>query len=385
MIGKTSILLWTLCLCAALQLYKPTSTSATTVYTLTNVSGANAVAAFDRDSRTGLLTFKNLYPTAGSGNPDTVRASQGALVASDGYLYAVNPGSDNISAFRIGHDGVLELLGAPVSSGGVQPVSMAISKHGILYVANRGNKVSPANYSGFWLHEGHLLPIPASSMSLTLTGKPANVLFSQSGKLLLGSRPGDGIIDVFKVDEDGLLQRTDELGGQPGAFAMEFNPVAKHQLIALLARVPGSASYNMSNTGQLTPLFTDVDQAAIDPCWLIISKNGRLVWVAGFAQSGISLHKIGSDGALTLLNAHNTISFGRFSTFLATDDHQNFMYEVMPGADIGSISLGKIHTLRITGATEDGGLLDIQTVDIPNSTNPIGLVVVDDNDDHDDL
>src|SRR5205823_4726713 len=55
--------------------------------------------------------------------------SQGAIEASpDGrYLLAVDAGSNEISVLRVGADGTPRLVGSPVPSGGVEPVSITIS------------------------------------------------------------------------------------------------------------------------------------------------------------------------------------------------------------------------------------------------------------------
>lgn len=372
----------TFCLCLALQLLNPTSANADTVYTITNLVGSNAVAAYDRNPETGLLTFKALYPTGGSGNPNLVRASAlGALVVNGNLLYAVNPGSNNISVFRIHRNGSLELTGPPIASGGVNPVSIAISRENLLYVANRGDQVSAAgNYTGFRIKGERLAPIPNSTVELTTTGNTSQLLFSHDGRRLFGTRPGDSIMDTFNVTEDGHIVQVAELTGQAGAFAMAFNPVVKHQMVALLAHLPGSATYNVTQSGSMELQSTAIDPVAIDPCWEVVRKDGSFVWVVGFMESGISLHQIGPNGSLTFLNHHDTSTFGRFSTSITTDKNQQFMYELIPGADIGSTAQGKLHTLRITGGTADAGVADVQTVAVPQSTNPIGLVLIQDSD-----
>jgi len=64
-------------------------------------------------------------------------ASQGAIQATaDGrYPLAVDAGSYQISVLRITAGGVPVLAGTPVSSGGVKPVSIAVSRYGLVYVA----------------------------------------------------------------------------------------------------------------------------------------------------------------------------------------------------------------------------------------------------------
>jgi hypothetical protein len=76
-------------------------------------------------------------------------ASQGAIqVTADGkYLLAVDAGSNQISVLRITAGGVPVLAGQPVPSGGIKPVSVAVSRFGLVYVANQGNGGS--GYSGF--------------------------------------------------------------------------------------------------------------------------------------------------------------------------------------------------------------------------------------------
>ncbi len=86
--------------------------------------------------------------------------SQGALqLSSDGrYLLAVDAGSNQISVLRIKPHGALQPAeGGPVSSGGIEPVSIAV--HGdLVYVANAGTGGS--NYTGFTLNAGgHLRPL----------------------------------------------------------------------------------------------------------------------------------------------------------------------------------------------------------------------------------
>src|SRR5438309_10541643 len=71
--------------------------SAGAVYTLTNTA-ANAGIVYDR-SASGALTWSGSFPTGGRGGS---LGSQGAVVTStDGrWLYAVDAGSNDISAFR---------------------------------------------------------------------------------------------------------------------------------------------------------------------------------------------------------------------------------------------------------------------------------------------
>lgn len=363
-------LLAVLGLFGAIQLIQPTKAHGETLYTMTNVAGPNAVAAFNVDPETGRLQFQALYPTGGIGNPNTVRSSQNAMVTDGNYLYVVNPGSNDISVFQINEHGTLTLMGPPMPSGGVRPVSLAVSRQGLMYVANQGDfATTPANYSGFWSVEGHLSAVQNSKVDLTLNSKPSQVLFSDDGKFMVAARPAASTIDTFHVSDSGQLERLGEYPNQPGAFAMQFNPVIRHQLVFTLAFLPGSATYELTGSNELHPLSAAADPFAGDPCWLVIRNDGKALWLSGFFESGVSLHEIGPNGELTFIGKHDTSTFGEFSTFLASDPNQRFMYEVIPGSNV-------IHAMRITGDTTDGGLSDLQTISVPESFNPIGLVFV---------
>lgn len=369
-IKRMSFLLGILGLFGAIQLMQPTNAHGETLYTMTNVAGPNAVAAFNIDPQTGLLQFQALYPTGGIGNPNTVRSSQNAMVTDGNYLYVVNPGSNDISVFEINQNGTLTLMGPPMPSGGIRPVSLAISRQGLMYVANQGDfTTTPANYSGFWSTNGRLSPVQNSAVQLTLNSKPSQLLFSDDGKFLIGARPAASTIDTFHVSDSGQLERLGEYTGQPGAFAMEFNPVIRHQLVFTLAFFPGSATYEITGSNELHQLSTAADPFAGDPCWLVVRNDGKALWLSGFFESGVSLHEIGPNGELTFIGKHDTSAFGQFSTFLASDADQRFMYEVIPGSNV-------VHAMQITGDTANGGLSDMQTVSVPGALNPIGLVIV---------
>jgi hypothetical protein len=125
------------------------------VYVNDNTAGTNTVAGFDRHADGTLTPIPGSpFPVGGAGTGKGT-ASQGALQLSDDghFLLAVDAGSNQISVIRIEHDGSLELASnSPVSSGGVNPVSIAVSGK-LVYVANQGPGTAPGdtNYTGFRL------------------------------------------------------------------------------------------------------------------------------------------------------------------------------------------------------------------------------------------
>ena len=76
--------------------------------------------------------------------------------------------------------GVPTPIGSPVSSGGIKPVSIAVSddplSFGLVYVANAGDATGGANYTGFRLGlGGTLTPVPNSTYTLPAGSDPSDV------------------------------------------------------------------------------------------------------------------------------------------------------------------------------------------------------------------
>jgi len=111
------------------------------LYTQTNDPAGNAVQRFDR-AADGSLSPAGTFATGGAGLA-SLGGRQGAVALSgDGRnLYAVNAGSDSVSAFRVGRHRTV-LLGS-VPSGGVAPDSVHEDR-GRVYVLNSGGTASTA-------------------------------------------------------------------------------------------------------------------------------------------------------------------------------------------------------------------------------------------------
>ena len=104
-----------------------------------NTATSNTVAGFDRHSDGSLTPIAGSPFLAGGAGLGAGLPSQGAIqLSSDGrYLLAVDAGTSQISVLRLGFHGVPQLVGSPVSSGGSEPLSIAVSGN-LVYVANAG-------------------------------------------------------------------------------------------------------------------------------------------------------------------------------------------------------------------------------------------------------
>ena len=133
-----------------------------------NTATANTIDGFARHADGSVTPLPGSPFAAGGAGLGAGLASQGAIQATpDGrYLLAADAGSNQISVLRVTAGGVPVLAGQPVSPGGVQPVSIAVSRSGLVYVANSGT-VGGSGYSGFRLHlNGSLTAIPGSTVTV---------------------------------------------------------------------------------------------------------------------------------------------------------------------------------------------------------------------------
>src|SRR5271169_3514588 len=162
-------------LAATISLFGAAAASASTTaspvvgytYVNDNTATGNTIAGFDRHADGSLTPIPGSPFVAGGAGLGSGLASQGAIqVTSDGrYLLAVDAGSNQISVLRITANGVPVPVGQPVSSGGIKPVSVAVSGTGLVYVANSG--AGGSGYSGFRLNPaGKLIPVPHSTVTV---------------------------------------------------------------------------------------------------------------------------------------------------------------------------------------------------------------------------
>lgn len=347
------------------------------VYTITNPDGPNAIAAYEANPETGELIFIGTFPTGGRGAGRLVD-SQSPIVANGEWtrLYAVNPGSNDISVLAINADGSLEMIGSPVLSNGIEPASLAFNGD-LLYVANKGDAATPPNYTGFRLTEGdQLTRIRKSTRELNIGDNPGQVLLNRSGDVLIGTRINGRIIDSYTVRRNarkyGRLRDVAQLTGQPGPFGAAFNPAADDQLFVSSVRLPGAASYRVFADGAIVPINAVGNAPERAACWATVHPNGTSAWVSNTGTNSLSLYTIGAGGTLSLAGTHSTAAYGRTPFEIALDPGGRFLYELNVG------SSQSIHALRVTGGTEDAGLANIGAISlpVPAGSSPIGLVVI---------
>lgn len=366
----------------------PTIATATTpvvghVYVNDNTAGTNTIGAFDQHADGSLTPLAGSPFSAGGVGTGTIVGSQGSIQATaDGnWILAVDAGSNQVSVLTVASDGTLTPApGSPVSSGGIEPVSIAV--HGdLVYVANEGDGTTGSNYTGFTLgDDGRLTPLADSTVPLTPTALPGDILFNTTGKNLVGievgtTDPSTFRIDSFLVGDDGRLTPA---AGSPfpaeaaGPFGSEFSPTDPHHLYVSNAHGGagnGSVSaFSVNPNAKLKSITgSPFANGQTAPCWVEISHDGRYLFAVNTGSTTLSSYRILANGSLALLGTTPFSSGSGIRPFDARlDAGGDYLYVV--DAAIASVS-----GFAVTG----GSLTELAAspTGLPGAT-PFGIAIV---------
>lgn len=340
------------------------------VYVMTNNGIPNQIAEYRRDAN-GSLSYVNQFSTGGNGDGTELEGAHSPLFfqSSTNRFYAVNAGSNTISAMVLGTDGSVNVL-STVSSNGVRPVSIAAIGD-LVYVLNYGdiNSNSPANISGFRLVGSQLQPIPSSTLALSTAHPDATQIgFHPTGTVLVVTERGTDNITTFQVDSNGLavnplVQASN--GADPSGF--DFTPngllmVAEANNANLGA---GSASvYNVGVDGNLVDFTVSEPNGQTGTSHARVYTNAPYAFTTNTDSDTVSSYGLDGQGVLTLVgNGANAVT-GFAPTELGISNDALYLYTLNQDSDtISSFSIGANGALTpIAGA-----------VSVPASA--VGLVV----------
>ena len=278
--------------------------SAGRVYVMTNKAKHNSVLVYDR-AADGTLSFVEESPTDGAGTGVTLDPlmSQGAIaLRADGkLLFAVNPASGDLTAFRVTQNGLQ--FASKLPSGGAFPVSVTVSGN-LVYVLNQ---LGIANISGFTVNDlGHLQPIPLSTRDLVgrALALPAQVSFTPDGTQLIVTEKGTNLLDIFQVQPDGRTSGpTAQSSSGKTPFGFAFGPSDTVVVSEVENRLPLKAtvsSYLLTGGAALQPVSLKVRDKQSGACWVAVT--GDVAWVVNTGTAVISAYQIGAAGALNLVS-----------------------------------------------------------------------------------
>ncbi|NND35008.1 MAG: beta-propeller fold lactonase family protein [Saprospiraceae bacterium] len=335
------------------------------VYSISNEVSANRVLVYNRNSD-GTLTEAGSYHTGGTGTGGGL-GNQGALALSDSriFLFAVNPGSNEISFFYIRGNGSLLLLDK-IDSGGEGPVSITFHR-GLIYVLNSGGT---GNIAGFAVNRhGKLFELSDSRKDLSseMAGA-AQISFNGSGKALVVTEKATNTITSYPVNalgRPGMMQTFPSAGMTPFGFSFgRGNTFFVSEAAGGADNASTVSSYFVNNWGKVSLLDGPFATNASAACWVATTKDGLNLFVTNTASNDVSSLTASKMGELDFGNDGNTTASDMGPIDAAVDHQSKYLYVLCGGDDsIVSYEIG-----------DDGMLTQIDT-DAGLSDGASGLVV----------
>ncbi len=274
------------------------------VFTMTNAEEGNAVIVWQRGAD-GSLEMAGEYATDGDGSGGGL-GSQGALFLSNSgdWLFAVNAGSDEISAFRVDPDGLS--LTSTVSSGGEMPISIAV--HGRwVYALNAGGA---GNIAGFILNNaGELVPLDGATRGLSQSGGtgPAQVQFTPDGSQLVVTEKATNRIVVYPVGTDGIAGHATvnpSHGMTPFGFDFGQNgTLVVSEAFGGAEDASAVSTYDINHDGSLRLISGTVHSTETAACWVAVTPDGRHAYTTNTGSGSVSAFGIRYDGRAFLIDA----------------------------------------------------------------------------------
>lgn len=344
------------------------------VFAMTNETAGNRIVRYGRSSD-GTLTRLGSVSTRGLGiGVDADTQGPLRLSANHRFLYAVNPGSDNISVFAVFGTQLqfLQLVDA-----GDQPLSLTTSGR---YLYSMDGSVAGNGIRGFRIgHNGKLTEMPDSFRKLSSPiAVPGDIEFSPDGRTILVTQkttnallsPADAI-DAFTIGNDGYATavpaRNASFGLRP--FSLAFRDDGTFVVVESFNAAPtvsAVSSYSLGSGGAMSVISGSVPNGQTDVCWVVISKDQKYAYVSNFGSGTLSSYAFGATGSLTLIDGA-AASYGEMSqpvdSSLSIDG--KYLYQLLRGA-------GAVGALRVES---NGGLtpLGITEGDLPVADGASGL------------
>jgi 6-phosphogluconolactonase len=316
------------------------------LFTQTNDPAGNTVQRFDR-AGDGTLTPAGTFATGGAGLAG-LGGRQGAVeLSGDGEtVYAVNAGSNTVTAFHVDRDG-LSVVGT-TGSGGSAPVSVD-ERHGRVYVLNSGGT---PNVSAFTAGaDGSLTPLPGGTRELPGALGAAQVSITPRGRALVVSERLSNRLETLPLDADG---RPGAPVTTPSSGAVPFGFAFGHRGRVIVSEAGAStvSSYRIGTGWQLETITPSLPVGLGAACWLAVSPDGRYAYT-GNASGSISGFAVAPDGSLTAAGSTALLPSPRDLDFARNG---RYFYAVSPG---NAATGGRVTGYRVAA---DGSLEQVTSV-----------------------
>lgn len=303
------------------------------VYTMSNDATANKVYAYNIDANSS-LTYKGAYPTTGTGTSTDLGTQSALTTGLGGHLvYAVNPGSNDMSVFYALTDGSLTLK-EKVATGGTEPVSVT-ERNGIVYVLNAGGAADASSIVGFGYNsQAKLVQIPGSKMTMGApdASQPTQISFSNNGNALVVTDAGMNTINTFplSLNKPTTMYSYTTDGDSPSGFVIgKNNMIVVTDAGTTTSNTSTVSNYRLNSNGTISlldgPLMTD---ASLGGGSIVMSKNGSSLYTMNPSSNSLSaainvsgLGQLSVGGSLT----STTIASGPKEAVMSADSKNMFV------------------------------------------------------------
>jgi len=272
------------------------------VYVLSNQS-PNSVLVYTRAAN-GTLSFSGSFLTGGTGAGTGVDplGSQGSIVLGQGnrFLFTVNAGSNDVSAFAVDATGLRLRLLDREPSGGSKPVSVAVNGS-LVYVVNGSGTIQGSTFDPV---SGHLSAIAGSSQALPggASAGPGQIGISPDGAVLIVTEKNTNQLDTWQINGQGVAVNGTTISSGAGTVPFGFTFVQPSISLVTDAGLSALASYQVSDDGTLDLITGAVPDGGKANCWVVVTKNGRYAYVSNTGSGNVSSYTIARDGSVSLLN-----------------------------------------------------------------------------------
>jgi 6-phosphogluconolactonase (cycloisomerase 2 family) len=282
------------------------------VYSMDNAATGNSILVFARDHTGRLHPIRGATARTGgagaNGNaPVDPLGSQNSLVYSTALnmLFAVNAGDNTVTAFDTGHTGVRLQRTDRDASGGLIPVSVAVSER-LLYVLNAGGSGAVTTFEidrRGRLEQTSVLDLglanpTAPPFDPTMTPGQVGV-DALARRLIVTNKSGQALL-VAALDDAGIpvgpVSSTPTPNPAPFAFAVtRFGHI-------LVPEASGFVTALDPASGATLEVGESVPTGQLATCWIAVHRNG-FAYVSNTASNTISLLRYTRTGDLELLAA----------------------------------------------------------------------------------
>jgi 6-phosphogluconolactonase (cycloisomerase 2 family) len=218
-----------------------------------------------------------------------------------------------------------------------------------------------------------LTPIPGSTRALSggSASGCAQISFTPAGDVLIVTQLNADTIDTFTIGADGVANGPliNETAGI-GPFGFTFDRSGRMLLTENFQAREGQGavtSYTIGSDGRLSPIGAPLRIGETDPCWFVLSPDGRYAYASSFGpipivgvrsetsrRGAISSFRVGDDGTLTLLDSQAAkVDVGAADLALSRDGRYLYLLNSIEGT-IGGFQVGPDGSLTLIAAV--GGI-----------------------------